>query len=558
MTEDKVSRRGYVKYAAAGIVVVGGAAAGLYYASTPTKPPTPTETSTTQTASEAELIAVYGGEATTIDPAVNWYPFGYFAIANCYESLFHYEKGGDPVPWVGLDSYEMSPDAKTWTFKLKDGIRFHNGDRLDSYAVKWSIDRAIYHAYGVAGILSAGLGPNYQIETPDDLTVKMILQKPVAWLPHVFAAPQGFPAIINPKEVEANGGDDMKNKPGETNPWLGDHEAGSGPYRLVEYEVNMKIKMERLDDYWDGKKPQIPKYFTINRLDEEITRNQMVLKGDADFNGSASPQGVETLEGNSDITIVNHPDNSFEGAVINCQDPILKKTEVRQALSYATPYDDIIRVQARGYGIRCTSIFSLEGGLGYSPEIMYEYDLAKAKELLTNAGYPNGFKTKIGYGKPGNPYDIDVLASLMKDSYGKIGVDAELFHVSDEIGWGMVYEGKIPIYLGGWLGAAPGSPIVLVPDIFHTRGIETGMNLAHFSNAEIDSKIEEIDKMTSMKDIDNGLRELNKMIYQEASWIFMYNFAESIPFSKKVHVPYLPPTEIFYFQPWILEVTKEM
>ena len=100
--------------------------------------------------------------------------------------------------------------------------------------------------------------------------------------------------------------------------------------------------------------------------------------------------------------------------------------------------------------------------------------------------------------------------------------------------------------------------MVQTPEIFGSKGMDTGMNLAFFSNDEIDAKIEEISVMTSIQDMDQAFKDLHVMIYKEAPWIFVYNFMESLPFSKKVHVPYFAPTDIFYFQPWVLEVTKEM
>ena len=285
MSEKKVSRRRFVKYAVGGVVVLAGAAAGVYYASRPT--PAPTETTTlSSTSNLSPTVTIPRPDELVIDnptfspyswdPCVAWDIGGATIVWNMYDRLFAVGKTEGvttPEPWL-LDDWN-SPDGKTFTFHLYPNIKFHNGDALDSAAVKYSLERALtLSGLGTGGYIASAIGnKNPRFSTSDELTVKLELDTPVNNEILLGALSVLAGSIVNPKLVEAHGGVVT----GKENEWMRDNEAGSGPFTLGEFVSADHVVMMRFDGYFK-EKAGVSK-ITVRSVPEIVTQIIHLRKG---------------------------------------------------------------------------------------------------------------------------------------------------------------------------------------------------------------------------------------------------------------------------------------
>jgi len=324
------------------------------------------------------LIYATYGEPESLDPAFAYDSVSWGVISQVYETLLTYNKSSstEVVPLLA-ESYEVSEDGLVWTFKLRKGVTFHNGNPLTADDVVYSLERVIKMNQDPAWMIADFVD---RVEKVDDYTVKIYLKEPYAGFKFVLATPVA--AIVDKETVEAHGGV----VEGEANEWMTTHAVGTGPYKLVEWKPGELIYLEAYDGYWKGWDGKHVKKVIIKNVPEWETRKLMLLKGDADMvtvdpiyvNEVKDQPGVEVYIGDSLII-------QYIGLVNDL--PPFDDVNVRKAVCYAFPYDDFIQQALNGQAIRLRGAIP-KGLLGYSDEVpLYEYNLEKAKEYLKKSKY---------------------------------------------------------------------------------------------------------------------------------------------------------------------------
>jgi peptide/nickel transport system substrate-binding protein len=329
-----------------------------------------------------------------------------------YESLYRIEPpDGQARPWL-LESGKMAEDALSWTFKLRDGIRFSNGDPMTAEDVKFSLDR---YRSPVATSAQAGRFRSTikDVVVVDRLTVRVELKQPIVTLPILLSDPNNEGIILPKKYIEQVGWAEFGRKP-----------IGSGPYRLVEHKPGESITFEAIQDHWRAD-PIFAK-IQIVQVPEERARIAMLLSGEADIidvgiDGAkeAKKAGFRILQGEPYNWAVN-----FYGAYGDYPPNPLSKLAVRKALNLAVNKPEILDELAGGFGELSAYYMSAPGyslgapaGLAPTP-----YDPAEAKRLLQQAGYPDGFDLTfyaVGSGSCPDPSD---LVAAVADYWQRIGV----------------------------------------------------------------------------------------------------------------------------------------
>ncbi|MGD9615259.1 MAG: ABC transporter substrate-binding protein [Alphaproteobacteria bacterium] len=371
------------------------------------------------------VFAVDSLAAQTLDPILEGRPGNAVYQAAMYDSLvgFDLTKGG-VGPGVA-EKWELSEDGLTWTFRLRPGQKFHNGDPLTAEDVKFSLERHMSpESLSSAKATLKRIIKN--IEVVDDLTVKIHTDGPQIGLPPMLSravAPEG--TIMPKKYIEKVGDEGFRNKP-----------IGSGPWKFVRSVPGDRIEFEAVDyPHWRG----TPHYKNLHILlvPEESTRISMVRTGEA---GIAS-MGPESMRGaqRAGLEIVSIPGTmqaifQFWGTNRPDQkDNPVGNPKVREALSLAIDRKQIIDHIMNGKAsmpypfasFGYTEYFNDEKWRKWADEA-YRYDPERAKKLLAEAGYPNGFTLKFANtALPGTPFMTDI-GTAIADMWNKVGIKVDI------------------------------------------------------------------------------------------------------------------------------------
>jgi peptide/nickel transport system substrate-binding protein len=344
-------------------------------------------------------------------------------------------------------SWTISPDGTTYTFKLRPGVKFTSGNPLTAQDVRFSLRRLKNLKDNPAFFMD----PVKDIEVVDDLTVRIVLNGPdSSFLAALAAVPCG---IADSKVVTAKGGtdaDDAKDKDKATE-WLNNQSEGSGPYRMVSFTKNVEAVLERNPGYW-GPKPYFAKVI-IRHVSNGTTQREMVERGEADVAHDIDADLAAKITQGPKIKIVDGLSMNEVYMGLNTRPEVSKEISdkrVRQAISYAIDYEGILKGLLRGAGDRPPGMIPL-GVLGADKTLNRQRDVAKAKQLLTEAGYPNGFSVKLVYWtSPLLGVASEPLAAKLQADLAQVGIKLTLDPKERSVAIAEIRSAKLPLYLSSW------------------------------------------------------------------------------------------------------------
>ena len=327
-------------------------------------------------------ILVFAGrqEVPTIDPSVKYDWSIRMMQQALYDALVKYT--GDPpeiVPWLA-ESWESSPDARTWTFHLVKNARFHTGDPVTAEAVRWSFVRTLRLNAGPAWMLSDFLKED-GVKVLGDHTIQFALTRPYA--PFLSFLPWWY--VMNPKQVLAHEvGGDLGQK------WLTSNEAGSGPFRIKRWEQGVLYEIEAVDGYWKGwpSKDHVGGVI-LKIVREAAVQRAALLRGEADIVEGLSADDLDQVAKMRGIVVPTHPGMTTFGIKMNTQKAPTRDVNLRKALSYAFDYEALLKIY-NGNAILQTSPFPNATRGHIAVDAFYRRDLARAKEHLAKSAYPQG------------------------------------------------------------------------------------------------------------------------------------------------------------------------
>jgi peptide/nickel transport system substrate-binding protein len=343
---------------------------------------------------------------TTWDPSASFSTEALY-MANLYEPLLWINPDGSFEPALA-ESYEVSDDGLVWTFKLRDGVTFHDGEPLTADTVVKSIQRTI----------DLGTGASWiwwmvdKIEAPDDMTVQVTLTTPY---PLDRVAASTYAAwIISPAAAD------------QDSEWFEEgQEAGSGPWMLESYTPDEEIVLTRFEDYWGGWEDSQFDKVVISIVPEQVVQAQMLEGGEVDLALSLPVERLESFRASPDFEVYEDATLFNYVGFMNTQRPPLDDKLVRQAIAYGIPYEDVVAVGAGGLGQQARGPVP-HGLWPYSDEVFqYSYDPDKAKELLAEAGYPDGgFELVLTHAAEN--LNEERFAPVIKDALADLGIEVEI------------------------------------------------------------------------------------------------------------------------------------
>jgi peptide/nickel transport system substrate-binding protein len=310
------------------------------------------------------------------------------------------------------EKWDVSPDAKTYTFTIRKGIKFHNGRELVASDVKYTIERILDPATAAYG--SGFLNSIDTVEAPDPYTLKLNLKTPNAGLLASLAS--SFAGIVAKEEVDKAGGA------------LNKSDGGSGPFMLDEWVQGQYLKLKRNPNYYIKDLPYLDG-ITYQVIPEETSIISQLKSGNVDMVSLGDLKNYDLVKDQPNLTALRYGGEGMQYVNIDNTKEPFNKLEVRQAMSYAVDRPAVLAAAINNVGTLTAPIPPALKDYALDPATLpqLKQDLAKAKDLMAKAGYPNGFKTELQVivGFPANINGGQVVADNLK----KIGIDAQIKQV---------------------------------------------------------------------------------------------------------------------------------
>lgn len=335
-----------------------------------------------------------------------------------FEGLFVFDETGNAVPFL-VETYEEDIPGLTYTLHLHKGVKFHDGSELTAEVVKWNLDK-----YMVEGILKSFLESIKSVEVKDTYTVVLHLKEWDSLLPASLARQMGYMASKTAYETY---GED----------YCAEHPVGTGPFKFESREQGVQMNFTRFDDYWQGK----PNLDAVEMVvyKEALVAQAALEAGDIDVWQTSNYVIADELKAEGFNVYKSSIPTALYNLYFECMNPDdpFFNVKVRKAASYAIDPQAISDALFNGYGV-LTNQFATPGSAFYSNGVEgCPYDTTKAKALLKEAGYPNGFKTTMACWNS-QPY-VNV-AQILKEQLAAVGIDVEI-KLYDLAGFAVLMDG---------------------------------------------------------------------------------------------------------------------
>jgi len=346
-----------------------------------------------QTPDDQLIVGMNMNNLLTLDPAAMTGNEVVGIVVNLYDGLVELNpKQLTDVRPALAERWSISPDKTTLTFTLRDNVTFHSGNPLTSDDAVWSMRRVLHLNLAQASVWkSYGFtrdNVDQMITAPDARTVVITLPKPNDPQLVIYSlAALGSMVVLDRKTVqqhEVNG--DWGNR------WLTTHEAGSGPFRLDLWQAKDVLRMSRAAGYWRGEAKMSRVVF--RHLQESQTLRLMMQKGDLDIASNMSIPDVRALRHDPDLAIDTVRRGTIYYLAMSMKDPHFNDRRVREAVRYLVDYQGINKSLMTGYGELHQR--PIQAGMPATlPDPGYRLDVPRARALLAEAGYPDGFDTTL-------------------------------------------------------------------------------------------------------------------------------------------------------------------
>ncbi len=489
---------------------------------------------------EKILVVAIGADATGLDPESVMNNESGFIMAPIFDGLTKYKKGtSEPGPGLA-ESWEISEDGTEYTFHLRQGVKFHDGTDFNADAALAELDRVtnegnpyyIYNQEGIHSFADFTWGLVTATEKIDDYTIKVTLSEPHA--PFLASIAMVWSGIVSPASVQENGYE------------IAFTPIGTGPFKFVEWVRNDHITLEANKDYWGGA-PKIDKLI-FRIVPESSVRLLKLEQGEVQILADVNPDDYQRITDNPDLTLLEQPGLTVNGLTMPFDTEPFSDVRVRQALNYAVNKDEMNEFLYKNAAV--TAATGMPPILmGYPEDLSpYPYDPEKAKELLAEAGYPDGFSFKLlTYENPRgyNPVGIK-MAVAIQEYLADVGVDLEL----ETLEWGAFLATRRSadnhdMGMVGWSGDN-GDPDNFLYEMFSTNNIPVG-NTAHYSNADLDAILTEARTVSDPAERAALYEQASIIIHDDAPWLFVNHTLQVRATSDNVEGFALNPLQMFWY-----------
>jgi peptide/nickel transport system substrate-binding protein len=504
------------------------------------------------------------GEPVSLDPAIITDGISNRITRQIYQGLVRYKGATTEVIPALAEKWEVSKDGTVWTFTLRKGVKFHDGNPFDAAAVVWNFDRwrlskhpqhenqtKAGQTFEYYEAQFGGFDENSlitKVEAVNPATVRITLKAPQG--PFLANLAMFVFDLVSPKAVEKWGTE------------FGKHPVGAGPFTFVEWKVGQEVILEPNKDYWD--KANMPKIqrLVIRNIKDNSQRLAALKAGEIQGFEGLNPDDVKVVRADPNLQILLRPTNTTGYVAFNYKVKEFRDPRVRQAIAHAINKKGIVDALYGGTGMVATQ-FQPPPLWGYNKELKdYAYNPEQAKSLLRDAGFGQGLKEitwedgkreplQFWYMPVSRPYfpNPKEIAEAIAADLAKAGITVQLQTTDWTVYLDKRKNGQLPLYMLGWTGDN-GDPDNFVCYFFCSPGASRE---GFYTNQPLTDLLLQAQKMTDQRKRAELYRKAEQMIHDDVSRIFIANNQPPLPFRKNVK-GYVPnPTNTEYFNTVYIE-----
>jgi peptide/nickel transport system substrate-binding protein len=521
-------------------------------------------TNTTPTVKEKVLIFACSGDADKLDPADVTDGESTARTDSIFEGLVEYKSGTADIQPCLATAWTISPDGKNITFTLRQGVKFHDNTTFNADAVVFSFERQyntthLYYQYGEWAYWGYMFSDIQKVEKIDDYTVKIVLSRPNA---AIMTSLMFTVAIVSPTNAETWKADAFK------------HPCGTGPFKFVEWVKDDHITVEANKEYWRGA-PKIDKVI-YRVITDPSARLLAIQAGEIQGMEYPDPSSLVSIEANTDLKLLTQPGMNVGYLAMNNGygyndtnhngmhdaneswvktpgyfEPFTNKS-VRQAVNYAINKTSIVENLYKG-----TAIVAKNGMppfmLGWNDSVVdYPYNPVKARELLTEAGYPNGFNTTLWVMPVSRPYMFDPskIGEAIQSYLEAVNIHVEIFQIDWSTYLAKTQAGEHPMCLLGWTGDN-GDPDNFMNVLYGANQCTLGTagNVAFYNNTKVQELLSDALQTYVVNDRAQLYKDAQGIIHEDAPFVYLAHANQNLVFTKNVQGFVLNPTARYFFYP---------
>jgi peptide/nickel transport system substrate-binding protein len=477
----------------------------------------------TSAASAETLRWARVGDALTMDPHSQNEGPTHTLNHHIYETLVGRADDGTLLPRLATEWGISEEDDSVWVFKIREGVKFHDGTAMTAEDVVFSLDRARTPPSGMAALHAAV----EEVTAVDDTTVHVRMSGPAPL--YVQNLTNTF--IMSKAWAEANGVETAPNFAAGEEAFSVRNTNGTGPYMLVERDPEVRTVLKVFEGHW-GDAPAVTEII-YTPISEAATRVAALLSGEVDIVQDVPVQDIARLEQTDGIKVVRGPENrniffsydmtSEKLASSNAADNPFAKPQVREAMAAVIDREAIKQVVMRGESQ--PSAAPLPPFVNGWTEEMHAFptpDVARATELMAEAGYPDGFTVTLNC--PNDRYlNDEAICQALVGMLARINIDTSLVAQTRSLHFPLIENWETDFYMLGW-GVPTFDSQYVFDFLVHSRGGSYGAyNGARYANPELDAKIEALATMTDLEARDALIGEIWDEVMEDRVFLNVHN-----------------------------------
>jgi peptide/nickel transport system substrate-binding protein len=462
-------------------------------------------------------------------------------IKRMFEGLTAQELGTYKIVPGLAQSWDISKDGLTYTFHLRPNVKFHDGTPLTAEAVKFCFDRQMndqgpFYATGTYPYVKGFLGNVAGVEVVNPGTVQIRLKSPLTPFLQYLAHHSLY--IYSPEALKKWGKDVVK------------HPVGTGPFKLETWDPGVRVVLTRNDQYWGGA-PKIRQAIYVPIIEAQA-RLSAIKTGEIDMTMDVPPDSLQDLRKDPDVVVAEANSSAVWYVALNTRHPALKDKRVRQALNYAVQKDAIIRDILKGTAIVATTPLSpVYGPYHEDKTVRYPYDPEKAKALLKEAGYASGFDVTFFVPESGSGMQSPVeMGTVIQANLAAVGVRAKI----QTMEWGAYlkkYLDSPDMAEMSW-NPSIGDPDHMMYMLLSSDRFPPAFNAGYYQNPRVDELLRKGRTTIDDKERIPIYREAQRLVMEDAPWIFVDHGKQVIVYRKRVQGFKLHPNfDLVLTQVWL-------
>ncbi|SFU79156.1 ABC transporter substrate-binding protein [Alicyclobacillus macrosporangiidus] len=476
-------------------------------------------TAPTASSGQKTLIFGRGGDSVTLDPSGSTDDESNMVCEEIYDTLVTYKIGTPELQPDLATSWEPSKDGMSWTFHLQQGVKFSDGTPFNADAVvfnfqRWGDPNSPYHKGSSFAHYKSDLGGFYgspgaiikDVEKVDDYTVRIDLTHPFAPLPNILT--QVAYSIASPEAIKKYNGD------------ISHHPVGTGAFEFVSWTPNDKIVLKKNPNY---RTPGLPKLdqLIFQVIPDNTARLNALRAGQIDLMEGLNPSDIQSVKSDPNLNLYVSPSNNVGYLAFNTQKKPFDDPRVRQAIAMCIDKKALIDAYYNGLADAGVTILPPKNWAYDSSIQDYPVDIAKAKQLLAEAGYPNGFDTELWAMPIPRPYmpQPQQIATAIQGDLAKIGIHAKIVTYDWATYLKKTDSGEHTMCLLGW-SAGTWDPTTFMYTLLDSKNaVPPANNSAFYKNPAVDKLLEQALTVSDQNQRAELYKQAQKLVFQDEPYV---------------------------------------